>query len=284
VSDVKDIRTKVKETLIRASTTYRPDQVQAYTRSINNERNNQSKWVMVQILDNSKAAKENESPLCDDTGIPHLFIEMGKNKVLTGEMLDGIYEGVKEGLRELPGRPMALKGNEIERIEQTGGLDIDPGAMVPPPVFIKTVDEDVLRLHILMQGGGPEIRGRTYRIFHKRSVSVVIDEIVSWANEEVGKLGCTPCSVAIGIGRSHYEAATLMLESMAKADFTKQNLIETEITRRINESNVGPLGIGGDTTALATFMNVGPQRASGVRIVCMRLCCSVEPRTANVLL
>lgn len=87
---------------------------------------------------------------------------------------------------------------------------------------------------------------------------------------------------AIGIGRSHFEASTMMLEAMVHGNFAVQSDIEREITDRINQSNVGPLGLQGKTTALATFLKVGPQRASGVRIVCLRLGCCVEPRVAMV--
>jgi fumarate hydratase subunit alpha len=284
MSEIDLICKKVKDTLIKASSTYRTDQKEAYKRAINNETDPRARWVLEKLLENSCVADKNNSPLCDDTGIPHLFLEIGKNRQLSGEMIKAIHRGVAEGLRELPGRPMAIKGNDIERLEQTGGLDTDPGAMVPAPLIIKMIDQDIIKLHILMQGGGPEIRGRTYRVFHKHSMSVIIDEIVNWATDEVGKLGCTPCSAAIGIGRSHFEASSLMIEAMVKADFSIQSSIEEEITKRINESNVGPLGLGGNSTALATFLNVGPQRASGVRIVCLRLCCCVEPRVASVLL
>lgn len=61
-----------------------------------------------------------------------------------------------------------------------------------------------------------------------------------------------------------------------------QSEIENEITKRLNESNIGPLGLGGNTTALGTFIKIGPQRASGVRIVSMRPCCGIEPRKAFV--
>ena len=83
----------------------------------------------------------------------------------------------------------------------------------------------------------------------------------------------------MGIGRSHYEATSLMIEAMAKGDYAKQSTMEMRITEGVNESNVGPLGLGG-TTVLSTFLRVGPQRASGVRIVCMRPCCCCEPRRA----
>ena len=63
-----------------------------------------------------------------------------------------------------------------------------------------------------------------------------------------------------------------------------QTEMEKEITSRINQSNIGALGLHGDTSVLATFMKTGPQRASGVRIVCMRPCCCFEPRVASVVL
>jgi fumarate hydratase subunit alpha len=275
---------KVKKTLIEAASSYREDQIKAFKSAISNERNPRAKWILENMLENAYVANKNKTPLCDDTGIPHVILEVGKNKSISGEMLNYIHEGIAEGLRKLPGRPMAVKGNSIERIEQSSGLYDDPSKLEPPPIIIKEIDEDVIRLYILMQGGGPEIRGKTYRIFHQHSINVVVDKIVEWAKEEVSNLGCTPCVPAIGIGRTHFESASLMLEAMAKGNFGIQNNIEKEITEKINKSNVGPLGLKGNTTALATFLNIGPQRASGVRIVCLRLCCCVEPRVANVIL
>jgi len=228
--------------------------------------------------------EKNRSPLCDDSGIPHLFLEVGPGKNIDGELLKAIHEGVAEGLRALPGRPMAIKGNDIQRIDQSGGLDIDPGALLPSPVLIKPIKEDILRLHVLMHGGGPEIRGKTFRVFHKHKVSVVTDEIIEWAVEAAGKLGCSPVTLALGIGRSHFEATSLMMEAMIFGNHNIQSKLEKEITEKLNKSNVGPLGLGGNTTALSTFLKIGPQRASGVRIVSMRPCCGIEPRKANVIL
>ena len=75
-----------------------------------------------------------------------------------------------------------------------------------------------------------------------------------------------------------------MLKALVDGAYDKQSELEQEITNRINESRVGPLGLGGNTTVLATFMKVGPQRASGVRIVCVRPCCCFEPRIASCVL
>lgn len=279
---MNEIIDKVSKTLIKAASVFREDQKVAYYHAINAEDNKNTKWALSQIFDNALVAEKCCSPLCDDTGIPHLFLEVGPNKEFSGALMKDIHLGVEKGLRALPGRPMAIDGNDRQRIDQSGGLNPDPGALLPAPILIKPIDEDVLRLTVLMLGGGPAIRGITHRIFHKHSVSVVVDEIVERSKEAVAKLGCSPCTLAIGIGRSQFEATSLMLEAMVYGNYGKQGELEQEITDKVNESNVGALGLGGRTSVLATFMKVGPQRASGVRIVCIRPCCCIEPRRASV--
>ncbi len=276
------IQEKVADCLVRAGSTFREDQKEAYRKAIANEEIGSSCWVMRQVLDNALVAEERRSPLCDDTGIPHLFLEVGPGRQVSGELLQQILEGIALGLRQLPGRPMAIKGDEYARIDQSGGLDEDSGALAPSPILIKPVDEDVLRLTIMMLGGGPAIRGITQRVFHKHSVDVVIDEIVNRAIPAVSQLGCSPCTLAIGIGRSQFEATSLMMEAMAKGNFDVQSDFEQRITEKVNESKTGPLGLGGKHSVLATFAKIGPQRASGVRIVALRPCCCFEPRRASV--
>jgi len=112
------------------------------------------------------------------------------------------------------------------------------------------------------------------------SIATITDEITGWASEAVKALGCTPCTLGIGIGRSHYEASALMLLALAEGRYDRQSEWETEITDRVNQSGAGALGLGGGTSVLASFVKVGPQRASGVRVVCMQPCCCFEPRVA----
>ena len=279
----ENIIKKVADTLVKAGSTFRPDQKLAYKNAISTEVNSNSKWVMSQILENANVAEKRLCPLCDDTGIPHVFLEIGKNRTITGEFLEEIKEGIRQGLRQLPGRPMAIRGNDNERIDQSGGLDQDPAAVELAPIIIREAPEpEMLRLTVLMLGGGPAIRGITHRIFHKHNTNVVVDEIVSRAKKSVAELGCSPCTLAIGVGRSQYEAAALMIEAMAVGNYNEQADFEKEITNRVNEANVGALGLGGSTSVLATFAKVGPQRASGVRIVSIRPCCCFEPRRATV--
>lgn len=278
------IQDKVADCLVRAGSTFREDQKETYRKAIADEQVERSCWVLQQVLDNALVAEKRRSPLCDDTGIPHLFLEVGKNRAVTGEMLEEIKEGVRQGLRQLPGRPMAIKGDDYARIDQSGGLDEDSGALAASPILIKQVDEDVIRLTVLMLGGGPAIRGITQRVFHKHSVDVVIDEIVNRAKLAVSQLGCSPCVLAVGIGRSQFEATSMMMEAMAKGNLNEQSDFEQRITEKVNEAEVGPLGLGGKHSVLATFAKIGPQRASGVRIVALRPCCCFEPRRATIII
>ena len=274
----------VKNALVYAGSTFKDDKKNAYQCAIANESNPKAKWVLQTILDNAEAAEEHLSPLCDDSGIPHLLLEVGPHQAVTGHMLAKIKEGIAEGLRALPGRPMGIMGDDSHRIDQSGGLNPDSAGVEPSPILIRQTDEDVIRLHIMMFGGGPAIRAKTYRVFHKHNTQVVLDEIVDWAKETVALLGCSPCTLAVGIGRSHFEASSMMLQALADGTYDEQSEMEAEITRRVNESNIGPLGLHGDTSVLATFLKVGPQRASGVRIVCLRPCCCFEPRIGSAIL
>jgi fumarate hydratase subunit alpha len=280
---MEEIISKVSETLVRAGSAFRPDQKAAYKRVIAAEKNEKAKWVLERILKNANVAEKRLCPLCDDTGIPHIYLEVGKNRTISGELLEDINEGVRQGLRKLPGRPMAIKGDDMHRIDQSGGLDDDPGALEPSPILLRSCDDpDKIRLTVLMLGGGPAIRGNTQSVFHKHSVDVVADEIISRATEAVSKLGCTPCTLAVGVGRSQFEAASLMLEAMAKGNYDVQSDFEKRITKGVNAAQIGPLGLGGDTSVIATFAHIGPQRASGVRIVALRPCCCFEPRRATI--
>lgn len=278
--DYEEIVALVRDTLVDAGSTFRQDKKDAYRKAIASERNEKARWVLEQVLENAEVAERNKSPLCDDSGIPHLVLEVGEDCAITGKMLDAIKQGVAEGLRKLPGRPMGIMGGDYERIDQSGGLNPDSAGVESAPILLRRCDENVIRLHILMFGGGPAIRAKTYRVFHKHNTQVVLEEIVNWATEGVAQLGCSPCTLAVGVGRSHYEATSMMLLAQVEGNYAVQSQMEAEITRRVNEANIGPLGLRGDTSVIATFMKVGPQRASGVRIVCVRPTCCFEPRIA----
>jgi fumarate hydratase subunit alpha len=274
----------VKEALITAETTFRDDQRRAYERAIREEKSDRARWVLEAMLENARIAGEKRYPLCDDTGIPHLFVEVGSAVTLTGDLLMAMQEGVAAGQRALPTRPMGVMGNVVERLSQSGGLSEDPAAVVPPSIVVKPVPGDELRVTVLMLGGGSEIRSKTFRVFHKRSADNVIEEAGKWAAESAAQLGCTPTIPCIGIGRTHFEATAVMLETLKNGSLDQQSDFETKVTAMVNATGTGSLGLRGSVTALGSFVGVGPARASGIRVVCMRPCCSVDPRRATGVL
>lgn len=284
----------ISKTIIEASTTLTDDKLKALSNAIEVEENENARWALTQILENYKVASKTGFPLCDDTGIPHAIIELGQNRQITGELLNQIHEGIALGLNNLPARPMAVKGNEIERIEQSRGLYEKPGMLMPASILIDSsndestykmdIDDDALNVHLILEGGGPEIRAKTYRVYHKRSFYNVIDTAINWLEESLSQLGCTPSIPSIGIGRTHYEANALLLKSIAYGNLDAQSDVEEYVSGKLNETGIGPLGLGGKTTVLGSYVNIGNQRASGVRIVAIRPSCFVEPRVATLKL
>ena len=280
-----DIIDKVSDSIIKASTTLSDDKRNALKLAIKNETNENASWALTQILKNYEAAEKTKFPLCDDTGIPHVVIEIGSQREITSDFMEQINEGIYQGLNKLPARPMAVKGSGIEKVEQSQGLYDDPGLMKPASFLIDNVDApDKLNVHFLLQGGGPEIRAKTYRVYHKRSFDVVIGQAINWLEDSLKLLGCTPSIPSIGIGRTHYEASSLMLKSMIYGNLNNMSDEEKFVSEKLNQTNIGPLGFGGNTTVLGTFIKIGNQRASGVRIVSVRPSCFVEPRVFTLKL
>ncbi|MCI7427921.1 MULTISPECIES: fumarate hydratase [Methanobrevibacter] len=284
----------ISKTIIDASTTLSCDKYDALKRAIELEDNENAKWALEQILENYKVAQDIKFPLCDDTGIPHVIVEIGDERELSGKLINQIHRGIELGLNNLPARPMAVIGDEVQRINQSEGLFEKPGMLRPAPILIdngldehsykRDISPDTLNIHFILEGGGPEIRAKTLRVYHKRSFDNVINTACEWLEESLKMLGCTPSIPAIGIGRTHYEATSLLLKAIAYGNLDNQSEHEKRITNRLNKTDIGPMGFGGKTTVLGTYLNIGNQRASGVRIVSIRPSCFVEPRVATLKL
>ena len=240
-----DLIEKVQDAVVNAGSSYSEDRLAAYENALKLEKelnNENAVWALEQI--------------------PHVLIEIGEKREIPKGFFNEINIGIAQGLDKLPGRPMAVKGNDIERIEQSQGLYNESHMMKPASFLIEEkdessygrligVDEDKIRITILLEGGGPEIRAKTYRVFHKRDSKIVFGEALDWLKESLAMLG------------------------------GYQSDIEKYIAEELNKTNIGPLGLGGKTTVLGSFVNIGSQRASGVRIVAARPACFVEPRVSS---
>ena len=94
-----EIIERVRDTLVLAGSTFRPDKTEAFKRAIETESNPQAKWILETMLENAEVAGKNHRPICDDTGIPHFLLEIGEDTPITGKTLDAIKEGT-DNLRE----------------------------------------------------------------------------------------------------------------------------------------------------------------------------------------
>jgi len=95
---------------------------------------------------------------------------------------------------------MGIMGDDCHRIDQSGDLNPDSAGGGACPILLRRCPEKVIRLHMLMFGGGPAIRAKTYHVFRKHNTQIVIDEIFKWATEGVVQFGCSPCMLGVGVG------------------------------------------------------------------------------------
>lgn len=157
-----DITNYISKAIIKASTNLSKDKRKALEHAIAVEDNENAKWALTQILENYNVAERTDFPLCDDTGIPHVIIEMGEDREISGDLVNQIHRGIELGLNNLPARPMAVKGDEFQRIEQSEGLYDEPGMLHPASILIDNVNDestysrdispDTLNIHFLLEG------------------------------------------------------------------------------------------------------------------------------------
>ena len=126
------IKEATAEALARAGSSFTPGLRAAYARALDIETDERARWVLRQFVENADVAERRKLPLCDDTGIPHVFLEVGEFAEFGGPHLGALTEGIAEGLRRLPGRPMAVLGDDIQRIEQSQGLSLHSEDVIPP--------------------------------------------------------------------------------------------------------------------------------------------------------
>lgn len=279
--DLNKVTLDVAAAVVKASSHWREDQIACWQKACDQETLPRAKWAMENFIKNAEAADRNHCALCDDTGTPHPFLEIGDQAVLPAGFLEAMEAGIRKGLNDLPARPMGVKGDELERISQCRGLYDEPGMLMPAPTQIRRIPGTKIRLTVLMLGGGPEIRSKTQPIFHMHSLDHVIEEMIEWAIPQVAALGCQPVTLSFGLGRTACEASSLSLEAMKDGRYDVQNEIEQRITDAVNARGIGPIGLGGASSVLATFIKIGNMRASGFRVVSMRPNCCMEIRKAS---
>ena len=197
------------------------------------------------ILKNIKLAEEKQIPMCQDTGLPVIFVKLGNVEV--ENLRAGIEEGIEKATKEIPIRP-----NIVDPITREN-TNINVGDYIPP-IDIELIDEDYLEITILPKGFGSENNNAMKMALPAEGIEGIKDFVVESVLKAKGK-PCPPTVIGVGIGGT----SDLCLKLGKKAllgEVGKRNpnqeiaKLELEILEEINKSGIGPMGLGGKTTTL----------------------------------
>lgn len=197
------------------------------------------------ILKNIKLAEEKQIPMCQDTGLPVVFVKLGNVEV--ENLRAGIEEGIEKATKEIPIRP-----NIVDPITREN-TNINVGDYIPP-INIELIDEDYLEITILPKGFGSENNNAMKMALPAEGIQGIKDFVVESVLKAKGK-PCPPTVIGVGIGGT----SDLCLKLGKKAllgEVGKRNpdpeiaKLELEILEEINKSGIGPMGLGGKTTTL----------------------------------
>ena len=214
----------------------------------------QGRQCLEQILENAKLADKGELPICQDTGLAVVFVEQGNDVHVAGGLEEAINTGIAEGYEQGYLRKSVVS-EPLEARRNTG-------TNTPTIVHHEWVDGSELKITLLAKGGGAENKSRLAMLKPSDGREGVLEFVVE-AVRLAGADACPPFVVGVGIG-GNFEVAPLLakralLRKLASRHSEKYYAeLEHELFERINALGIGPLGLGGDTTALAVLIETAP--------------------------
>ncbi len=230
--------------------------INALKKSLQTESSPLAKKIFSQMFLNAKIASEKNIPLCQDTGATVVFIEIGQNVHITGELLEiAINNGVRNGYRDgflrksIVGNP--LPGNRVNTNDNT-----------PAMIYIEIVRGDKIRIKLGAKGAGSENKS-AIKMFNPTASWENIENFILGTIKEAGSNPCPPVIAGIGIGGT-FEKSALLAKKACLRNIGEKNKdkkiaeLEKNLLKKINSLNIGPLGFGGKTSALAVNIETYP--------------------------
>lgn len=253
VLDLQLVTNNVKQLLLDGCVAIPNNVLCSLKKAYQNETNILSKEVIGKIIDNDELAIAKNLPLCQDTGIVVVFLEIGSQVVFDGDIYQAINEGVRQAYIEGYFRKSVVK-HPLDRVNTKDNT--------PAIVHTKIVAGDKVKISIAPKGGGSENMSVVKMLIPADGIKgikqLVIDTIVAGGGKP-----CPPLVVGVGIGGDLEKAALLAKEALFREiddinpdPIAKQ--LEEELLNEINATNVGPMGFGGKTTCLAVKVNTYP--------------------------
>ncbi len=251
--DVKEITLKVKNMLIDACENIEENVLLKLKEAKDMEESSLGKEVIQRIIDNDTLARCAHLPMCQDTGIVVVFLEIGYDVHFNGDIYDAINEGIKEAYVNGYLRKSVVK-HPLDRVNTK---DNTPGI-----VHIKMVPGDKIKITVAPKGGGSENVSQTKILIPADGISGIKKYVLDTIYNAGGK-PCPPIIVGLGIGGNLEKSALLAKEALMREidDINPDPILEKlekELLEEINELGVGPAGLGGRVTCLAVKANAYP--------------------------
>ena len=247
-------------------------------RSIENARN-EEKWdtargILDKIIENYNIADEKFVPICQDTGVCCVFLKIGTDVHIEGDLIVAVNEGVRRGYRDGYLRKSVV-GDPLRRV--------NTGDNTPAMLYTELVPGDKLELTVAPKGFGSENMSKLAMLKPSDGVEGVKDFVVKTV-EEAGPNPCPPIVVGVGIGGTFDKAALLAKKALMRSTDERNKdeyyaALEAELLDRINALGIGPQGFGGRTTALAVNIETMPTHIAGLPVAVNINCHVTRHRT-----
>jgi fumarate hydratase subunit alpha len=264
------IRNTAADLCIQANLFLRPDILQALRAAYKEETNKRAKKILMAIVENARIAKKEKLAICQDTGMPEVFLEAGRDVKIAGDLKAAVNKGVEEGY---------IRGSLRNSIVKDPLLR---GASKYSPAVIHTeiVKGNKLKITVLPKGFGCENKTQL-KMFKPTAEISEVKKFIVQAVKAAGADACPPYVVGVGIGGTADYACLLAKKALlrkvksqkSKVKSANQNSkIEKELLFEINKLNIGPMGLGGKATALAVKIETYPTHIAGLP-VCVNISC-----------
>ena len=268
---VEEITENIKEMCIEANHFLSPDMAEAMKCAEKNEEAPLGKQILEQLQENLKIAGEDMIPICQDTGMAVVFLEIGQDVHLEGGALeDAVNEGVRQGYVEGYLRKSVV-GDPLIRENTKDNT--------PAVLHTRIVDGDQVKIKVAPKGFGSENMSRVFMLKPAEGIEGVKDAVLT-AVKDAGPNACPPMVVGVGIGGTFEKCALMAKEALTREvgshseiEYVKE--LEEELLTKINSLGIGPGGLGGTTTALTVNINTYPTHIAGLPVA-VNICCHVN--------
>ena len=269
--DVSIVTKNIKEMCIQANHFLSEDMDIAMKNAVETEKAPLGKQILTQLQENLKIAGEDMIPICQDTGMAVVFIEVGQEVHFEGGSLtDAINEGVRQGYVEGYLRKSVV-GDPIIRENTKDNT--------PAVIHYNIVPGDKVKIKVAPKGFGCENMSRVFMLKPADGIEGVKNAILT-AVQDAGPNACPPMVVGVGIGGTFEKCALMAKDALTREVGTHSDIqwvkdLEEEMLETINKLGIGPGGLGGTTTALAVNVNTYPTHIAGLPVG-INICCHVN--------